>query len=83
MFCIFYVFCTLICIPSTSVFLLQDISVPEAFPLTDLDESAIRANYAAASSTNNSAAEGSIAKATAMIEMSVNSAMARALGITL
>jgi hypothetical protein len=51
--------------------------------LTDLDESAIRANQAAASQLLSSSAEGTVAKATATIQMTVNSAMARALGITL
>jgi F0F1-type ATP synthase epsilon subunit len=61
----------------------KDISVPEAVLLTDLDEQAIRANHAAAGQLLNSSAEGSVGKATAMIQMSVNSAMARALGFTL
>jgi hypothetical protein len=61
----------------------QDISVPEAVLLTDLDEQAIRANHAAAGQLLNASAEGSVGKATAMIQMSVNSAMARALGFTL
>lgn len=55
----------------------------EAVPLADLDESAVRSTHAAASSLLNASAEGSVGKATAMIQMSVASAMARAMGITL
>jgi len=61
----------------------QDISVPEAVSLTDFDESALRANQAAANSLFASSAEGSVAKATATIQQNVNSAIARALNITL
>jgi hypothetical protein len=61
----------------------QDVSVPEAVPLADLDESSVRASHAEATALLNSAAEGSVGKATAMIQMSVSSAMARAMGITL
>jgi hypothetical protein len=57
--------------------------VPEAVPMADLDESAIKATYADASAAAGSSAEGSVAKATAMIQMSVAAAMARALGVTL
>lgn len=57
--------------------------MPEAVLLSDLDESAIRANQAAAAQLLNASAEGSVGKATAMIQMDVNNAMARALGITL
>lgn len=62
---------------------VQDISVPEAVSLTDFDESALRANQAAANSLYASSAEGSVAKATATIQQNVNSAIARALNITL
>ncbi len=57
--------------------------MPEAVLLTDFDESAVRASYAAANSLLAASAEGSVAKATATIQMSVNSAIARALNITL
>mmetsp|Transcript_17073 Transcript_17073/g.28908 ORF Transcript_17073/g.28908 Transcript_17073/m.28908 type:complete len:168 (+) Transcript_17073:87-590(+) len=62
---------------------VTDISVPEAVPVEDLDESAVRAAHAEATSAVSSSAEGSVAKATAMIEVHVASAMGRALGITL
>jgi len=61
----------------------QDVSVPEAVLLTDFDESAVRASFAAANTLLAASAEGSVAKATATIQLSVNSAIARALNITL
>jgi hypothetical protein len=60
----------------------QDVSVPEAVPLSDLDESAIRTGHANAVKVASSSAEGS-AKAVAQIEVNTYSSMARALGITL
>lgn len=57
--------------------------MPEAVALTDFDESAVRASNAAANALLASSAEGSVAKATATIQLSVNSAIARALNITL
>ena len=61
---------------------VTDVSVTEAFPLADLDEAAIRAGYAEASK-GLSATDGSAEKATAQIEVSVFSSMARALGVAL
>ncbi len=54
----------------------------EAVPLSDLDESAIRAGHAEAAKVASSAGEGS-AKAVAQIEVNTYSSMARALGITI
>lgn len=62
---------------------VTDISVPEAVLLTDFEESHIRANNAEAVQLLASSAEGSVGKATATIQLSVNSAIARALNITL
>ena len=61
----------------------QDISVPEAYPLSDFDDQAVKTAYAESSRAFASAAEGSAAKATAQIEIETYSAIARALGVTL
>ena len=61
---------------------VTDVSVTEAVPLGELDEAAIRTGYAEASK-GLSAADGSVAKASAQIETTVYTALARAVGITL
>ncbi len=61
---------------------MQDISTPEAIPLADIDESLVRSRHAEASKNRASAATGSVASATAQIEINTLSAMARALGVT-
>ena len=61
--------------------ILQDVSVPEAFPVTDFDESAIKSGFAEA--TKNSASDDAAIRATAQIELSVYTALARSLGISL
>ena len=61
---------------------VTDVSVTEAFPLAELDESAIRTGYAEATK-GLSAADGSIAKATAQIEVAAFTSMARAIGVAL
>lgn len=61
---------------------VTDVSVTEAVPIAELDESAIRAGYAEATK-GLSAADGSVAKATAQVEVSVFTSMARALGVAL
>lgn len=47
----------------------QDISVPEAVPLSDFDETAIRSSFAEATSLLNSSSDGSTDKVTAMIQL--------------
>eukprot|EP01038_Epipyxis_sp_PR26KG_P013025 gene13025-17457_t len=66
----------------TAVDSATDISVPEAVPLSDIDEAAVKANYAEAVKAASAAPEGSIAKAVALIEADVYSAMGRAVGVT-
>ena len=61
---------------------VTDVSVTEAVPIAELDESAIRTGYAEAQK-GLSAADGSVAKATAQIEINVLTAMGRAVGIAL
>ena len=61
---------------------VTDVSVTEAYPLADLDEAAIRAGYAEATK-GLSAADGSVAKATAQVEISVYTSLARSLGFAL
>jgi ATP synthase F1 epsilon subunit len=61
---------------------VTDVSVTEAYPLADLDEAAIRAGYAEATK-GLSAADGSAAKATAQVEVTVFTSLARALGFAL
>jgi F0F1-type ATP synthase epsilon subunit len=60
---------------------VTDISVPEAFLLSDLDENMVKNSLAAAAKTLATEAEGSEAKAVAQIEVDTLSAMARALGV--
>lgn len=60
-----------------------DVSVTEAVPLSELDESAIKSGYSAAVSAAASAADGSVAKATANIQVNVYVALARAVNISL
>ena len=62
---------------------IQSISVPEACPIDDLDPEAIKSAYATAVSASSSAAEGSVEKASAMIEIDTYTSMARAISITL
>ncbi len=69
--------------PYLIFFSIQDVSVPEAFPLSDFDESAVKNGFANAQKAASSAAEGSAAKAVAQIEMDTFSSLARALGVTL
>ena len=57
--------------------------MPEAVPLEDLDEGAIKSEYATAVSSANSAADGSVEKATAQIQIDTLQSMARAIGVTL
>ena len=61
---------------------VTDVSVTEAYPLADLDEAAIRAGYAEATK-GLSAADGSVAKATAQVEVTVFTSLARSLGFAL
>lgn len=55
----------------------------EAIPLADLDESAIKAGHAEAIKALAGAQEGSVAKASAQIEIDTFGALARAIGVTL
>lgn len=61
---------------------VTDVSVTEAVPVAELDESAIRTGYAEAQK-GLSAADGSVAKATAQIEVAAFTSMARAVGMAL
>lgn len=61
---------------------MTDISVAEAFPLSDLDEAAIKTGYSAAQSALGSAENGSKAHAVAQTELNTFQAMARAIGVT-
>jgi len=60
---------------------VTDISVPEAFALSDLDENQVKNSLASAMKVLASEAEGSEGKAVAQIEVDTLSAMARALGV--
>lgn len=60
---------------------VTDVSVTEAVPLAELDPSAIKSGYSAAVSAAGSATEGSVAKAAALVEVGVYSALARAAGV--
>ena len=60
---------------------VTDISCPEAFALSDLDENAVKTSLANAQRTLATEAEGSEAKQVAQIEVDTLSAMARALGV--
>ena len=62
---------------------VTDVSVTEAVPLNELDESSIKSGYSAAVSAASSAAAGSVAQAKAQIEVNVYSSLARAVGIAL
>jgi len=62
---------------------VTDVSVTEAVPLDELDESAIKTGFAEATKAVGSAADGSVEKATAQIEIATYAAMARAAGIAL
>jgi F0F1-type ATP synthase epsilon subunit len=60
---------------------LKDISVPEAYPLKDFDEAAVKSGYSDAQKNINS--ENAQLKAVAQIESNVYTSLARALGVTL
>jgi F0F1-type ATP synthase epsilon subunit len=60
---------------------VTDISVSEAFPLSDFDEGAIKSNYQAAQSAASSGDD--YEKAKAAIEISTLQNLARAIGMTL
>ena len=62
---------------------VTDISVPEAVALADLDENAIKTGFAESTRAASSAADGSVAKAVAQIEVTTYAAMARAIGLAL
>lgn len=64
------------------LFVVQDVSVPEAFPLSDFDESAVKAGYAEASKAAGTAPEGA-ARAAAQVEAETYANLARALNINL
>ena len=51
--------------------------------MADLDEAAIKAGFAESTRAASSAADGSVAKAVAQIEVTTYSAMARAIGLAL
>eukprot|EP01006_Ploeotia_vitrea_P012684 TRINITY_DN33529_c0_g1_i1.p1 TRINITY_DN33529_c0_g1~~TRINITY_DN33529_c0_g1_i1.p1 ORF type:complete len:164 (+),score=6.77 TRINITY_DN33529_c0_g1_i1:30-521(+) len=59
-----------------------DITTPEAYALTDLDENAIKTALANAQKALSTEAEGSEGKQVAQIEVDTLSAMGRALGMT-
>lgn len=61
--------------------LIKDVSVPEAFAVTDFDEGAIKSGFAEA--TKNSSSDNAVVRAQAQIELSVYTALARSMGITL
>ena len=61
----------------------QDVSVPEAVPLSDLDEAAIKAGHAQAAQTVASASVDAAAKAVAQIQLETFSALARAVNLAL
>ena len=63
--------------------MIQDVTVPEAVPLSDIDEALVKSGYAESLKVATSAADGSMEKAQAQIEVLVFSAMGRAIGITL
>jgi hypothetical protein len=60
----------------------QEISVPEAFPLADFDEQAVRSGHAEAVKAQQASTDAA-AKASAQVEADTYSILARALGITL
>lgn len=60
---------------------MQDVSVPEAFPLKDFDETSVKSGYAEAQKNLNS--DNAELKAAAQIEANVYTAIARALGVTI
>jgi hypothetical protein len=57
--------------------------VTEAIPIADLDESALRAGHADSLKAFSDAVDGSIAKATAQIELETFASIARVIGVTL
>lgn len=54
----------------------------EAFPVSDLDEAAIKTGYGDAQRALQSAEAGSLAHATAQTEINVFQAMGRAIGVS-
>ena len=60
---------------------VTDVSAPEAYALSDLDEGQIKTALSNAQKTLSSEAEGSEGKQVAQIEVDTLSAMARALGM--
>jgi hypothetical protein len=61
---------------------VTDVSVPEAFALTDFSPEAVKAGYEAASKAEASASD-EVTKATMEIEAKTYSSLARALGIAI
>lgn len=59
----------------------QDVSVPEAYPVSDFDESAIKSGFAEAN--KKAASDNAVVRAEGQIELSVYTALARSLGVTL
>ena len=66
----------------TNFSILQDVSVPEAFPLSDFDEAAVKSGYAEATRAAGAAPEGA-ARAAAQVEAETFANLARALNINL
>jgi F-type H+-transporting ATPase subunit delta len=62
---------------------VTDISCPEAVKLDDIDSGAVTSNFEKAKNAFASAEAGSVAQASAQIDMEVNKSMAAALGISL
>ncbi len=61
---------------------MTDVSVPDAFPLSELDENRIKEGIATAQKVIAGEAEGSEAKQVAQIELDTLYAMGRALGLS-
>jgi F0F1-type ATP synthase epsilon subunit len=62
---------------------VTDVTVAEAYPLSELDEAAIKTGYSDAVRAASSAEAGSLAQATAQVEANTYQAMARAINVAL
>lgn len=60
---------------------VQDVSVPEAYPLADFDVEAVKAGYAAA--LKNTTSDDTLTRTVALIEVGTYSSLAKAIGISL
>ena len=60
---------------------IKDVSVPEAYPLKDFDDAAVKSGYVEAQKNINS--ENAQLKAVAQIESNLYTSLARALNVTL